>query len=357
VSKPRATLKSIAADLGITHTSVAHAFNNPEKISDALREKILKHAKSVNYHGPNPAARSLRTGRCGAIGIIFNDNLGYAFSDAHDLEFLKGVSSVCEEFATNIVLIPLRNPTVNPHELISAMVDGYILNATYKSNPSTQQALTMGLPAVLVDFENSDHISVLANDADAMKEITEHILSLGHKHIAVITFPLERGSRRLFTLDEDLKSDNYNVTQRILGCRRAIEESDVESSSVIVLEALNGEKGGTDAAQKLLGINPLITAFICLSDRLAYGAMSGCNALGLDVPSRISVTGFDGMNQWAGGQDLPPLTTIRQDAFDKGAKAARALLSKDEANTNSKTIKVDTTMVIDGSTARVGKRR
>jgi hypothetical protein len=75
----RATLKSIASDLGVTHTSVSNAYNNPAKVSKALRDRIIAHARSVNYEGPNPAARSLRTGRCGAIGVLFNDRLSYAF--------------------------------------------------------------------------------------------------------------------------------------------------------------------------------------------------------------------------------------------------------------------------------------
>ena len=105
----RATLKSIASDLGVTSTSVSNAYNNPSKVSKALHDRIIAHAQLVNYEGPHPAARSLRTGRCGAIGVLFNDQLSYAFTDAHDLAFLRGISSVCEEENANLVLIPLKD--------------------------------------------------------------------------------------------------------------------------------------------------------------------------------------------------------------------------------------------------------
>lgn len=352
--KPRPTLKSIAAELGITHTSVAHAFNKPHKISAALREKVLEHAKLVNYLGPNPAARSLRTGLCGSIGIIFNDNLSYAFSDPHDIEFLRGISSVCEEVGANIVLIPLQSPKMNNYEMFGAMVDGYILNAPYKNNPSTQRALAKGLPTVVVDFEDADHVSVLANDADSMKAMTRHILALGHQHIAIITFPLQEGRGGLFTLDKEPDSDNYVATQRVAGCREAIMESDVKLSSVLLVETPNSEEGGGSAAQQLLDINPLVTAFICFSDRLAFGAMAQCESLGLNVPQDISVTGFDGIERSSSAEGLPALTTIRQNAFDKGVKAAKALLAKDEAP--AKRIEVETKLVIGGSTAAMSKR-
>src|ERR1700680_2548746 len=139
------TLKSIASKLGITHTTVSNVYNNPAKVSEALRHKILAYAASVNYFGPNPTARSLKRGSCGAIGIIFNDQLSYAFTDAHDIAFLRGVSSVCEIEGTNIVLIPLMTKASNRLDTLTAIVDGYILNAPYKDNPGTKKALARGL--------------------------------------------------------------------------------------------------------------------------------------------------------------------------------------------------------------------
>ncbi|MGH3629919.1 MAG: LacI family DNA-binding transcriptional regulator, partial [Sciscionella sp.] len=105
VRAKRATLRSIANGLGITHTTVSNVYNNPAKVSEALRQRVLNYAQSVHYEGPNPTARSLKKGSCGAIGIIFNDQLSYAFTDAHDVAFLRGVSSACEVEGTNIVLI------------------------------------------------------------------------------------------------------------------------------------------------------------------------------------------------------------------------------------------------------------
>lgn len=346
----KTTLKSIATDLGITHTSVSNAFNNPAKISKKLQKKILDYAKSINYHGPNPAARSLRTGLCGAIGIIYNDQLSYAFSDPHDIAFLRGVSSICEERGTNIVLIPLKNNDLNSFESLDAMVDGYILNAPYKSNPTTQRALSRGLPTVVVDFDAPLHISVLTNDASIMREMTDHIMSLGHRKIGIITFPLTEGSNDLFTLDRKLETDNYVPNQRMTGCQEAIASKGIKLSSILVRETVNNRDGGAVAAQHLLELQPDITAFICFSDRLAYGAMEECQRLGLDVPGRISVTGFDDLSPHDLNSTLPALTTIRQDAYLKGRKAAEALLNKDEEQ--SRRINIEATLIKRDSTAK-----
>jgi DNA-binding LacI/PurR family transcriptional regulator len=357
IPRSKITLKSIASDLGITHTSVSNAFNNPAKVSTKLKEKILAYAKSIGYHGPNPAAKSLRTGLCGSIGIIFNDQLSYAFSDPHDIEFLRGVSTICEEEGSNLVLVPLKHNDYQDFEAIDAMVDGYILNAPYKNNITTQRALAKGLPTVVVDFDSPEHISVLTNDTKMMKQITEHLLALGHKKIAIITFPVHEDSHQLFTLSSPFDTDNYVVNQRLSGCQQAISNSDIEMDSIFIQETSNSEKGGAEAAKKLLTLDKNITAFICLSDRLAFGAMIECQNQSIAIPEHISITGFDDIKPQNIHTSLPTLTTIRQDAFEKGRKAAAALL-KQEAKQNqkiSKRINIEARMIIRDSTAKIGK--
>jgi DNA-binding LacI/PurR family transcriptional regulator len=324
----KATLKSIAKDLGITHTTVSNVYNNPAKVSEALRQKILDYARRVNYEGPNPTARSLKKGRCGAIGIIFNDQLSYAFTDAHDIAFLQGVSSVCEIEGTNIVLIPLMTKASNKLDMLTAIVDGYILNAPYKDNPGTQKALARGLPTVVVDFDAPQHVSVMTNDRAIMAEVTRHILDLGHRRIAIVTFPHSEGGQELFSLDREISLDNYVVSERLQGCRQALVSAGIALDTVLVCEAPNSGEGGKVAVDRMLSTQPGITAFICLSDRLAYGAMARCRQLGLSIPDRVSVTGFDNLLPIEREPDLPRLTTVAQNAFEKGRKAAEALLSQ-----------------------------
>lgn len=343
-----ATLKSIAKDLGITHTTVSNVYNNPAKVSEALRQKIIDHAQSVNYEGPNPTARSLKTGSCGAIGIIFNDQLSYAFTDAHDIAFLHGVSSVCEVEGTNIVLIPLMTKASNKLDMLTAIVDGYILNAPYKNNPGTQRALTRGLPAVVVDFDAPQHVSVLTNDRAIMAEVTRHILDLGHRRIAVITFPHSEGGQELFSLDREISTDNYVVSERLQGCRQALAAAGVALATVQVCEAPNNGGGGKIAVDRLLEADSAISAFICLSDRLAYGTMARCRQLGLSIPQGVSVTGFDNLLPIEREPGLPRLTTVAQNAFDKGRRAAEALLyrharSERRININAEFIRGEST--------------
>ncbi|WP_413740617.1 LacI family DNA-binding transcriptional regulator [Sphingomonas sp. Sphisp66] len=322
----RATLKSIASDLGVTSTSVSNAYNNPAKVSKALRDRIIAHARSVNYDGPNPAARSLRTGRCGAIGVLFNDQLSYAFTDAHDITFLRGISTVCEEEGANLVLIPLKDRHPEQRDTLTAIVDGYILNAPYQSHPTIRQALARGLPTVVVDFDAPDLASVQTNDREMMRDVVGHLLGLGHRNVAIVTFPRSEDHGEIFSLEHDFPDDSHVVHERIAGCRDALDAAGVAQGGVLVCETVNSEEGGRGAAERLLRRRPDLTALICFSDRLARGAIGHCEAQGLSVPGRISVTGFDGLDPPGRPAEILRLTTVRQNAFEKGRRAAEILL-------------------------------
>lgn len=345
----RATLKSIASDLGVTHTSVSNAYNNPAKVSKALHDRIMAHARSVNYEGPNPAARSLRTGRCGAIGVLFNDHLSYAFTDPHDIAFLRGISSVCEDEGANLVLIPLQDKRPEQRDQLAAIVDGFILNAPYRSHPTIRQALSRGLPTVVVDFDAPDLSSVLTNDRTAMQAVVTHLLTLGHRHVAIITFPREEGTGDIRSLDDDFSDESYVVHERIEGCRDAVDAAGVAPAAVVVCETTNSEEGGQRAAERLLRRQPELTALVCFSDRLAYGAIAGATALGRVVPDDVSITGFDGIDPPGGAPAALRLTTVRQNAGEKGRRAAEVLLRPMEDQPS--TIAIEAEFVIGETTA------
>ena len=345
--RKKITLKTIAKDLGVTHTTVSNAFSNPSRLSGGLRKRILEHAQYVGYHGPDPAARSLRTGKFGAIGVIFNDSLSYAFSDPHDIAFMRGIASVCERTGTNLVLIPLQHEGPEHNRQLEAMVDGYILNATFKNNPVTQRILGKDVPIVTVDFESDGRTGVLPDNRAVMRKMTEYLLSLGHTNFGIVTFPLVEKRSGIFQLGKDIASDNYVASERLGGCADALATAGFGSDSVWVAETSHDETGAMQACENLLQKNPQTTAIICLSDVLALGVMKACGELGLSIPDRMSVAGFDDIPQASSSELYPPLTTVRQNTVLKGKLAAEALIfSSGEA-----TLEIETMLVIRSSTA------
>jgi len=345
--RKKMTLKTIARELGVTHTTVSNAFSNPSRLSGDLRKRILDYAQNVGYYGPDPAARSLRTGKFGAIGVIFNDRLSYVFSDPHDIAFMRGIASVCERSGTNLVLIPLQHEGSEHNRRLEAMVDGYVLNATFKNNPITQRVLGKDVPIVTVDFESDGCTSVLPDNRAIMRKLTDYLLSLGHSNFGIVTFPLVEQRSGTFQLGTDIASDNYVASERLGGCADALIAAGLDPSGVWVAETPHDETCAMQACDKLLRKNPRMTAIICLSDVLALGVMKACATLGLSVPDRMSVSGFDDIPQASSSGLYPTLTTVRQNTALKGKLAAEALIFSNQ----EPTIEIETMLVIRSSTA------
>src|SRR5438067_12835954 len=102
----RATLKDIAAELGVSAKTVSNAYRHPEQLSPRLRARVLATAARVGFTGPDPLAAGLRRGRVGAVGFAYANRLSYAFEDPVALELLAGISSVAEDTGAGLVLLP-----------------------------------------------------------------------------------------------------------------------------------------------------------------------------------------------------------------------------------------------------------
>ena len=100
----RVTLQTIADRVGVSRTTVSNAFSRPDQLKEELRQRILAVAEDLSYPGPNPAARTLRRGRAGVIGVVFTETLSYAFADSYAVGFLRGLARVAEQSGTGLHL-------------------------------------------------------------------------------------------------------------------------------------------------------------------------------------------------------------------------------------------------------------
>ena len=119
-----ATLASLAAELGVSRTTVSNAYNRPDQLSPALRRRVLDTARRLGYPGPDPVARSLRTRKAGAVGLLLTEALSYAFRDPAAVAFLEGLGLACEEGGSGLLLVPAAPGSVDPQLVYGAAVDG-----------------------------------------------------------------------------------------------------------------------------------------------------------------------------------------------------------------------------------------
>src|SRR3569833_3505952 len=106
-------------------------------------------AEQLDYPGPNPAARTRRRGRAGAIGVVFTEALSYAFADSYAVGFLRGLARVAEQSGTGLHLIGWPSPPVAEEVIGDAVVDGFCLFSP-EGHPLVETVLRRRLPVVTV---------------------------------------------------------------------------------------------------------------------------------------------------------------------------------------------------------------
>jgi hypothetical protein len=150
----RVTLTRIAGELGVSAMTVSNAYNHPDRLSDALRERIFETAGRLGYGGPDPVGRSLRRQRTDVVGVLYSSPLSYAFDDPAAVSFLSGLSSVTEEADLGLLLVPAAGGVSgerDPRAATQAAVDGFVIYSMGDEEPLLAAALDRRLPAVVVD--------------------------------------------------------------------------------------------------------------------------------------------------------------------------------------------------------------
>src|SRR3712207_1674424 len=148
----RATLKEVAEELGVAASTVSKAYNRPDQLSVALRERVFETARRLGYPGPDPMARGLRRRRAGAVGVLHEDRLSYAFAHPAAVLFLQGVSVATEAAGLGVFLLSgAPGEERNPEAILGAGVDGFVVYSMSDEDPLVDAALERRLPVVLVD--------------------------------------------------------------------------------------------------------------------------------------------------------------------------------------------------------------
>jgi DNA-binding LacI/PurR family transcriptional regulator len=150
--KRRATLKDVAAEVGVSPATVSNAYNRPEQLSGELRVKVMEAARLLGYAGPDPTARGLRRGKVGAIGVLCADRLSYAFADPAAVLFFEGVSRVAGEAGLALLLVPGSvSGSHDPEAVRGAAVDGFVVYCMAEDDRMIEAVRERRLPAVFVD--------------------------------------------------------------------------------------------------------------------------------------------------------------------------------------------------------------
>ena len=327
--------KDIAKLAGVSRTTVSFVLNNRTdvKISEATRKKVLNAAKELDYY-PHAIATSLVKNKTKTIGLILCQKLESVFSDAFLPRVLLGVSTVAQEKGYRILLHYVED--ISKKDAYYPMVrekriDGMILSGPRSDDEELFRLREEDFPIVLMGQIKEDNFSYSDIDnVKAAKKAVQHLISHGHKRIAMITnAPL-----------------NYTASaSRLSGYKSALEENSITYDEELIGIGDFTPQSGFKEMQKLLSLKKLPTAIFVASDVVAFGSMDAIKKVGLRIPQNMALVGFDNVN--LSEYVDPPLTTVNLPGFEIGKNAANLLIDNIENNkNNNKKIILETHLVI-----------
>lgn len=322
----RITLVHVAEAAGVSLSTASHAFGVDKPISDATRARVLAAAADLGYEGPDPRARSLRSGRTDIIGVQVDDEAGRAFRDPVIIGILDGVSAALAASPTSVLLLPDSLPE---ERLRTLPVDGVVAAGCSPALDSLRAAMAKrSIPVVTAGNQVDDIGSVGVENRSATALLTGHLRALGHRSVGVVR--LRHG----------------NVEK----ARTAAALAAFPDAAVVVSADSTIDEGFRAGGELLDAHAP--TAVIAQSDLLAAGVIRAAESRGLRIPDDLSVVGFDGVR--VDGFDRV-LTTIRQPIVEMGRRAAQAVLAAQEGAALP-TLALDVDLVVGDTTGPATQR-
>ena len=314
--RKRVRLRDVAAQAGVSVGSASQAFGRPELVSEEVRERVLAAARTLGYSGPDPAARRLRLGQAGALGVIFSERLRYQFTDPASPLFLSGLAEGIEGSAFGLLLVPdSRFRDTTAETVRTAAVDGFVIYSAAQNDPRVEAALDRHVPVVTVDQPRDLPTPFVGiDDRAAARTAAQYVRELGHEHVGVLTF--------VTALDAEGRLGLFLSTERLAGYKDGLGSAWNERAVRPVRP--NAPEPARRAALELLQSDKPPTAILAMSDVLALGALQAAADLGVDVPTELSVVGFD--DSPAATLATPALTTVAQPHEEKGRVAAEWLV-------------------------------
>jgi LacI family transcriptional regulator len=290
----------------------------------------------LKQHGYRRRASRRPTGRAALVDLVFND-----LDNPWAVELIRGVEDVNHAAGVGTVLSAVHRraePTKQWLQNLRARAsDGVIFVNSDLTTTVYTELQRLGIPIVVVDPVGGggyDVPTVGATNWAGGRAATEHLTSIGHRRIALITGPKNLLCSRA----------------RLDGYRAALEEAGQVVDDTLIRQGDFNHESGFAAATELLALSERPTAIFASNDTMALGVFEAARRRGLRIPEDLSVVGFDDLPEarWS----PPPLTTVRQPLAEMGALAARTVLGLAAGETGGlPRVELATELVVRESTA------
>lgn len=287
--------------------TVSRVINGEGNVKPDTREQVKAAIAKLNY-APNRAARSLAGGKQLRIGLLFDNP-----SSSYLAEFLMGALEEATRRDIHLEVQSCDNAPDNVlmvEKMYKGGITGFILPPPLSDdNRVLDLIVSKGCFAIAVGpgKASGSHGTVMIDEHKAAYDMTRHIINLGHQRIGFIIGNPEQVASG----------------QRLAGYRAALEEANLQVNDNLIVQGQFTYRSGLVAAEKLLSGPEVPTAIFASNDDMAAATVAVAHRHKLDVPSDITVCGFDDTD--LASSMWPELTTIRQPIREMTAKAVEMI--------------------------------
>ncbi len=336
--KTRVSIKDIAAQAGVSHSTVSRALQGTGRMSEETRARILALAEEMGYT-PDALAQSLVRGRTKTVGVVVT-----TIADPFVAGIIDGIEEVAGRAGYTVLLAASHMDPEREMQVVENLhqrrVDAVIVTASRVGSHYSEHLQRFGVPIVLVNnmMEGEYLYAITCDQETGARLATEHLLALGHRRIAYVGSSTREHSSHL----------------RERGYRMALQDAGVTMDPDLVYMPSQDQDVavGKQALAHLWPLHP--TAIFAYNDLTAIGVMIAARERGIRIPQDLSIVGFDDIE--ATQFVCPPLTTVRQPREAMGRAAMQMtldLLHNKHIQNRSLTCK----LVERASTARITERR
>lgn len=316
------SIYEVARIAGVSVATVSRVLNGKGPVRQDTSRRVLQAVESLGYV-PHSAARSLSTRRTMNIGVLLPEVHGEFFS-----EIVRGIDLAARAAGYHVLVSGSHSDLAETAAVLNALhgrTDGLILMTPGAGADWLRRNLPRRLPAVLLNHSGEgtghggDHDSIQVDNRRGALLAVEHLLSLGHRRIAMLSGP----------------PGNDDAAERLAGYREALAAAGLAPDPALELPGDFAEESGYRAGLALAGVSlvgatlvdlaPRPTAVFAANDAMAIGCLAALREQGLDVPGDVSLAGFDDIP--IARYLTPALTTVSVAIADLGGRAMERLLA------------------------------
>ena len=332
-----ATIRDVAKRAHVSQATAARALGGYGYVSIDARKRVLDAANELDYLANN-AAKTLASGSSNIIGLIAGDIENPFFATA-----ARGLADVVEEFGYTLIVANSDEDSERERRAVDSLrrnrVDGLVVAPSSSRDAAhLSEASEAGTPVVLLDrtVRGLSVDSVTSDGATGAAQAAEHLISLGHRRLAIV---IDATEVPLSSMDV-----------RLRGWNNALRSAGIPQSQLQVRPVSTRFEGAYEATMEVLNQSRPPTAIFTASNVMTVGALRAIREMDIDIPRDLSLVAFDDFELLS--LYRPPITVVAQPVRQLGSEAGRLLIARMQGDlSKARKLKLPNELIIRGSTA------